>query len=122
MLTLVESDSTLVLSGKLLSQTLLRMLKLSGLRVVSFLPRQLPNEAISEPDKKHGGEVDVTQIDTIFEHVSAAEVSMHQRPRLVDALALDDFIHKLAQLLAQVQQLFVKIVHAWVLLANWHVL
>ena len=102
MLSLVESDSTLVLSGELLSQTLLRVLKLYGLRVVPFLPRQLPDEAIPEPDKKHGGEVDVSQIDTIFEHVSATEVSMHQRPRLVDNLALDDFIDELTQLLAQV--------------------
>ena len=87
------------------------MLKLARLRIVALLPGQLPDETVAEPDKQDSGVIGITDIDLVLEHVSTAEVAMHQRPTRVDNLALDDLTDELSKLLAHREELLVKLIN-----------
>ena len=83
------------------------MLELSRLGIVAFLPGQLSDEAVAQPNEQSAGIVAIFDISSIFEHITAPKVSVHQSPWLVDNLTLDDLTDILAQLFAQRQELLV---------------
>lgn len=86
----------------------MRVLEFSGFRVVSLLPRKLPDETISKPDEENNDEIRVIQVGLVFQDVPASEVSMHQCPRLVHGLALNDVLDHFTQFASQRQHLGVQ--------------
>lgn len=119
MVALIQRDSTLILCRDLLSQADLRVLKLTWLCVVAFLPSELSDEAIAEPNKQNTCKVDVTQIHSIFQDVTTSEISVHKSPGLVDDLALDDLTDELTKLLSKRKQLLIKICRCRILFSDW---
>lgn len=77
------------------------MLELSRLRIVAFLPSQLSDEAVAQPNEQSAGIVAISDISSILEHVTAPKVSVHQSPRLVNNLTLDDLTDIFTQFFAQ---------------------
>ena len=80
------------------------------------MPCELSDETISEPDHCETGEVDVLQVKSVLQDVTAAEVSVHQSPRLVFTFALNDLIDYSCKLLPVAKDLSVNVLTSAVVL------
>ena len=96
-------ESLFVRTGDFFSNTYLGVLEIFRLSVVPLLPGKLSYKTISEPNKDGGREAWVTDLNLVFEDISAPVVPMHQSPALVLTFTLQDLIDDFSQLLAERQ-------------------
>jgi len=76
----LDFNRIFILDSQFFSQALLGVLKLSRLGIVAFLPGQLSDEAVAQPNEQSAGIVAIFDISSIFEHITAPKVSVHQSP------------------------------------------
>lgn len=84
------------------------MLEFARFCVVSLLPGQLPDEAVAQPDEKDDDKLRVVQVRLVFQDVTTAEVAVHERPRFVYCLALNDVLNDVCNFASPGKQLGVQ--------------